>query len=61
MNRVKVLRLAIVGVLTAVAIIGLDILASNEATQTAAWVAAPILCVIGTIGIVNLAHRPSTK
>jgi hypothetical protein len=55
MTRPEILHLAEVGLVTAIVTIALTLLLNYNVT--AAYVATPIVIVIGAIGLVKLAHR----
>jgi len=55
MTRIEILHLAEVGLVTAIVTIALTLLLNYN--DTAAYIATPIVIVIGAIGLVKLAHR----
>jgi putative flippase GtrA len=55
MTRIEMLRLTAVGVVAAIVTVGLYVLLNYN--DTAAYIAAPIVVIVGTIGLVKLAHR----
>jgi hypothetical protein len=55
MTRTEILHLTEVGLVTAIVTIALTLLLNYN--DTAAYVATPIVIVLGAVGLVKLAHR----